>query len=345
MKKLLLPAIFSMAFFASLVSCEGVEPNYKEVYTPGVDTGECENITETTAIVHGLYHLYGHENLEFGIRYSESEAGLSNGDYIALPWATKDSDDVFTCILTGLSPNTEYFYCAYMLPDGESLPYEIHGGIRSFKTLLLPQPVDLGLDVMWASFNLGAVSPEEFGAYHQWAGTEDVTSTNIYIDWANCPYHTGPYETLNWTKYIPLAKLSYWSGSGSPDNLKVLDLDDDAVHVKFGGTWRIPTDAEWTDLREKCKWSWENNYKGTGVAGYVVSSLAAGKTDNSIFLPAAGSRYRGILDSGQFGGYLSSSLCEDNPDEAWYVEFDSYGIERRSYGRCSGHSLRPVCEK
>ena len=57
----------------------------------------------------------------------------------------------------------------------------------------LPEPslVDLGLSVKWASFNLGASKPTEYGVYYQWAGTTDVSDTGIYLDLSNCPYHYG----------------------------------------------------------------------------------------------------------------------------------------------------------
>ncbi|MDY4511824.1 MAG: hypothetical protein SPE10_00005, partial [Paludibacteraceae bacterium] len=116
------------------------------------------------------------------------------------------------------------------------------------------------------------------------------------------------------------------------------ELADDAARANWGGAWRMPTDAEWTELRENCTWTWITK---NGVNGYEVKSEANG---NSIFLPAAG--YRGLDDlfvAGSDGDYWSSSLCTDNPDYAWDVYFNSGGVYYwDGSGRCYGLSVRPV---
>ena len=99
----------------------------------------------------------------------------------------------------------------------------------------------------------------------------------------------------------------------------------------------MPTDAEWTELRENCTWTWTTK---NGVNGYEVKSKTNG---NSIFLPAAG--YRGDVDlgnAGDYGDYWSSSLYADDPDGAWYVHFLSDGVFRDSYYRFYGRSIRAV---
>ncbi|MBQ0081065.1 MAG: hypothetical protein KBS95_05920, partial [Alistipes sp.] len=85
--------------------------------------------------------------------------------------------------------------------------------------------VDLGLSVRWATCNLGATKPEEFGHYYQWAGTSDVSDTSTYLNFSNCPYHVGDSNTSGWTKYIPSGMKSYWYPSGDPDNKTVLGLE------------------------------------------------------------------------------------------------------------------------
>ena len=210
-----------------------------------------------------------------------------------------------------------------------------------------PEYVDLGLSVKWAAWNLGATKPEEYGGYYQWAGTEDVTSTSIYLSYSNCPYHTGSSSSAGWTKYVPSDKSSYWSGTGNPDDKTVLDPDDDVAYVTLGGDWRMPTDAEWTELRNtsNCSWTWTNDYEGTGIAGYIVTSKKSGYTDKSIFLPAAGYRYGGGLDSaGSRGYYWSSSLSTDSPSGACGLYFSSGYVSSSGYNRYDGHSVRPVSE-
>ena len=207
------------------------------------------------------------------------------------------------------------------------------------------EAVDLGLSVRWASFNLGASRPEGYGVYYQWADTVDVTSTGIYLDWSNCPYHTGSDEDTGWTKYVPSDKGSYWSGPGSPDNKTVLDPSDDVAHVKLGGSWRMPTIAEWEELLDNCTWTWTDNYNGTGVAGRIVTGRKPGYTDKSIFLPAAGYRNGSYLTGdGSNGAYWSSSLGEDYPNEAYGVFFKSDNVIKYNIVRCSGRSARAVTE-
>ena len=124
-----------------------------------------------------------------------------------------------------------------------------------------------------------------------------------------------------------------------------MEPKDDVASKKLGGSWRIPTDAEWTELRTNCTWTWTSNYKGTGKAGRIVTSNKTGFTDKSIFLPAAG--YRGgtsLYDAGTDGYYWSSSLNTDYPYDAWYVDFGSDNVSRRGSNRCDGQSVRPVTE-
>ena len=100
----------------------------------------------------------------------------------------------------------------------------------------------------------------------------------------------------------------------------------------------MPTDADWTELREQCTWTWTTQ---NGVNGYRVTSKTNG---NSIFLPAAGYRLSSALYyAGSFGYYWSSSLDTDDPNYAWYEHFYSGYVGRSDYVRYYGLSVRPVC--
>ncbi len=190
--------------------------------------------------------------------------------------------------------------------------------------------VDLGLPsgLKWAACNVGATKPEEYGNHYAWG----ETSTKSTYDWSTYKWCNGSESTL--TKYNT-------SGSyGTVDNKTVLDLEDDAAAVNWGGAWRMPTDAEWTELRDNCTWTWTSNYNGTGVAGRIVTSNING---NSIFLPAAGYRdYVDLYFAGYDGDYWSSSLYTVNPGNAWSVYFISDGVDRYSNYRYYGLSVRPV---
>lgn len=180
--------------------------------------------------------------------------------------------------------------------------------------------VDLGLSsgLLWATCNIGAATPEAYGDYFAWGET---TAKETY-NWSTYKY----YDGNNVTKY-----------TGS-DNLEVLEAFDDAAHVNWGGAWRMPTADEMRELRDNCthKWTTQN-----GVNGHLFT----GANGNSLFLPAAGSRYEGeISGAGSYGYYWSSSLGTGNPYYAWRFGFSSEGFGMySSYYRIYGFTVRPVC--
>ena len=189
--------------------------------------------------------------------------------------------------------------------------------------------VDLGLPsgLKWAACHVGATSPEEYGNYYAWGETEVKTT----YSWATYKWCNGSYDTQ--TKYC--TSSSY----GTVDNKTQLELADDAARANWGGAWRMPTDAEWTELRDNCTWTWISDYQGTGIAGRIVTGL----NGNSIFLPAAG--YRGdddLYGAGYYGYYWSSSLSAGSPSNAWSVYFRSGNVVRYYSNRCCGLSVRPV---
>ena len=197
--------------------------------------------------------------------------------------------------------------------------------------------VDLGLSVKWATCNLGASKPTENGGYYQWAGTKDVSDTEIYLGLDNCPYHTGSSSLSGWTKYN--MDPSY----GIVDNKTVLEAMDDAASVALGGKWRMPTAEEWAELNNtyNCSWTWTVI---DGVNGYKVQSKKSGYTDNWIFLPAAGLRDSDDLYYvGSVGCYWGSALFPDDPLGAYGMLFDS-GYFERYFCRFYGLSVRPVSE-
>ena len=190
--------------------------------------------------------------------------------------------------------------------------------------------IDLGLSVKWATRNVGALSPIETGNYFAWGETDP----KITYDWSTYKWCNGSESTL--TKY------NTSSSYGTVDNKTMLDLADDAARANWGGAWRMPTNAEWTELCENCEWTWTSDYNGTGVAGRIVTSKTNG---NSIFLPAAGCHWDDVLQvAGSIGHYWSSSLYSDAPYGAYRVFFGSGGVYNndRSYKRFRGESVRPV---
>ena len=188
--------------------------------------------------------------------------------------------------------------------------------------------VDLGLPsgAKWATCNVGATKPEELGGYYAWGETEEK---DAYL-WRTYKLCTGNGSSM--------IKYCTNSSKGTVDNKTVLDPEDDVAHVKWGGSWRMPTLDELKELRRKCSWEWTTL---NGVNGYKVT----GPNGNSIFLPAAGSRSGEVLSgSGSNGGYWSSSLS-DGCSAAYRLQFDSGGYNSQGKkGRMDGLSVRPVCK-
>lgn len=200
--------------------------------------------------------------------------------------------------------------------------------------------VDLGLGVYWATCNLNesgfVSSPEAYGDYYAWGETE----TKSDYSWSTYKFGTsssGPFSKYN-------TKSSY----GAIDNKTTLETGpngDDVASKKLGGNWRMPTHEEWTELLTNCTWTWTSNYNGTGVAGRIVTSNVDGYKDKSIFLPAAGNRNgTKLYYAVSHGCYWSSSLSTGYPSSAWYVYFNSSGVNGDNGGRYIGFSVRPVSE-
>ena len=185
--------------------------------------------------------------------------------------------------------------------------------------------VNLGLSVQWATMNVGATTPENYGYYFAWG----ETSTKSSYSWSTYKYCKGTETTM--TKYCQS------SSYGTVDNKTTLEAEDDAAHVNWGGTWRMPTDAECTELREQCTWKWTTQ---NGIKGYLVTSK---KNGNSIFLPAAGYRTGTCLYYGSDGRYWSSSLRGNYSLSAYGVSFNSDDVNRYYSNRYIGLYVRPVC--
>ena len=188
--------------------------------------------------------------------------------------------------------------------------------------------VDLGLPsgLKWATCNVGATTPEEYGDYFAWGEVEPKTTYNL----STYKYCVDNYDNL--TKYC---YNSDYGKDGFTDNKTVLDPEDDAATANWGGAWRMPTTEEQRELVGNCTWDWTTQ---NGVNGYKVT----GPNGNSIFLPTAGCMNGSTLDyAGSNGYYWSSSLYTGSPDYACCVFFTSGFVG--GYYRNYGLSVRPVC--
>lgn len=175
--------------------------------------------------------------------------------------------------------------------------------------------VDLGLSVKWATCNVGAENPEEYGDYFAWG--------EIQVK-----------ESYSWETYVYGLELTKYNKT---DNIKVLESVDDVAAVNWGKTWRIPTKEEQEELINECYWVWG---KRNDVYGYTVTS----KNGNSIFLPASGYKNKSELyKDSSFGLYWSSSLCSTSSGSADIMHFDSKNMGQTINNRYIGATIRPVC--
>ena len=207
-----------------------------------------------------------------------------------------------------------------------------------------PEAVDMGLSVKWASFNLGATKPEEYGDYFAWGETEPYYSSLDPLSWKEGKENGYKYSSYKWsmagtgydmTKYSTNEKYGY---NGFTDGKTVLDLEDDAAYRALGGKWRMPTHEECIELRNNCTFAWVTV---NGVAGAKFTSPTTG---NSIFLPAAGTFSGTDMTDLDRGYILSSSLYESISAFCWLLGFKSNEIYGSTGGRNNGHSIRPVCD-
>ena len=195
--------------------------------------------------------------------------------------------------------------------------------------------VDLGLPsgVKWATCNVGASSPEEYGNYYAWSETN---TSSEYVE-GNCSTYSKSMGDISGDAQYDVAR-KYW-----------------------GGSWRMPTKTEMQELEKNCSWTWTtlNDIKGCKVTG---------PNGNSIFLPATGHRYRSSLNfaGGRYvskptlrymfcklhtgrGDYWSSSPSDDKCDffknaSAYYLFCSSVNHETRTEFRYVGKCIRPVFE-
>ena len=192
------------------------------------------------------------------------------------------------------------------------------------------EAVDLGLSVKWASCNVGATSPEEYGGLYAWGEIEEkIAYTESSYKWYKCDDY-GQYRR---TKYCD-----------DIDYKTILDIEDDVAHVKWGGSWRIPTEDEFYELIIECDWEW---ISVNGVSGYKVT----GPNGNNIFLPAAGYGYsydQGCFIRNRVVGYYWSSTRHDISPLCLRFYQDSYDDKSNNCchfsDRYFGQSVRPVYE-
>ena len=180
-----------------------------------------------------------------------------------------------------------------------------------------PHLIDLGLPsgTKWACCNMGATKPEEYGGYYSWGETEEKS----YYSWSSYIHCDGSSSTCH--------------DLGSD----IAGTDYDVAHVKWGGSWVMPTKEQQDELRNNCTYEWTTE---NGVYGGKFTSK---KNGGSIFLPAAGYRYYSGLDYASSSGcYWSSTRYPSYAYNAYRLYFGSGSTDWRYDYRYYGQSVRPV---
>ena len=185
--------------------------------------------------------------------------------------------------------------------------------------------VDLGLPsgTLWATMNVGANSPEEYGDYFAWG----ETTPKDWYDWSTYKWWNGGTDAYALTKYCNNSEFGY---NGFTDNKTELDPEDDAATANWGPEWRMPSLAQIKELYMNCTWVWTTQ---NGINGRLFTA----SNGASLFLPATGDRWKGEFKNvGSWGYYWSRELFE-YPNSAWslyYITNETVGCNNvtRSYG-------------
>lgn len=215
--------------------------------------------------------------------------------------------------------------------------------IKEYKTEPEYEMVSLGLSVKWASMNVGAKKPTDYGLYFQWADSEGAEetppTTSKNYSWETTPYYVGT-ESGGGSGGGTQADFSKYNGV---DGKVVLDATDDAATKLWGSAYRIPTKEECQELLDYCTYQWVTDYQNSGVNGALFTSRVEGHTNDKIFIPAAGVCVDGVVDDvGEYGDVWSSSLDTDYPKNAFSFYFNSVDYDVYYDYRYGGLSVRAV---
>lgn len=221
--------------------------------------------------------------------------------------------------------------------NGQSVEWEVN--LKAKEDTPTVELVDLGLPsgLKWATCNIGATKPEEYGLYFQWGATEGYTGdeAKAHSTWSTAPFNNGS-SSYDATYFASIKDNVIITKEG--EYFPSLKPQYDAATAAYGKDYRMPTKAEIEELIENTTSTWETV---NGVDGRKFTS----KTDSSkyIFIPAAGRYYNGWLDAiGNYGYIRTSSLDLDYLNNAWYLNFLKYGVNTHYDNRSLGFSVRAV---
>ena len=280
-----------------------------------LETWSAQNVESKKAVIRGYCDAIESGNqTQIGFVYSPNTNASMTIDDATWVEANRTTNGAFSVTLTDLEAGTTYGYRACLIL-GEDVYY---GDMLQFTTEEPPgDAVDLGLSVCWADRNIGALAPHETGGLFGWADpTGQATSADVMNE-------GGAWDS-------PL-----YGGPNPPANISGTSLDIARTHWHM--QWRLPTEAEISELVNECDWTWTTS---NGVPGYQVT----GPNGNSIFLPVTGYRFGNEVFDPGFGYYWSGTLNNSRRTNAYRIDFCADDWDYTSYARYAGHAVRPVID-
>lgn len=186
--------------------------------------------------------------------------------------------------------------------------------------------VDLGLSVLWAAYNVGASSPEEYGGYYAWGETEEKSVYDI--------------ESYKYKERVSDSSvLDGWRWVHKYIGSEISGTSYDVAHTKWGGSARMPILEEVQELVNNCTFKY-GTYKG------VDGEYVTGPNGSSIFLPFTGVQNdTGLNGEGYIGYFWSGTYSELDYYFASFFHCNEYGVGWGQDCREYGFSVRPVKEK
>ena len=292
---------------------------------PTVSTSKVDMVTLNSAIVYGqVVEDGGFPITEYGFCYSTSPSPTIED----VKLICENSVISFSYNIVNLQEGTKYYIRSYAQNEkgityGEELCFSTK--VRTYHNGY--EYVDLGLSVKWATCNVGANTPEEYGGYYAWGEIE----TKSTYDWTTHKYYDSTTKTF-------LKYNDWWHQGGVHDFKTTLDRSDDVAHINWGGNWRMPDEDELRDLRNNSTLAFCTQ---NGIPGYRITSTINGC---SIFVPASGKKVGQQLEEVGSAAYLwSATRINEKSEYGVYMKVSSPYLQVPFTDRCYGFSVRPVC--